>query len=112
VRERLLVAIGTGTFGAGLAFGREVFRAGRALRRVILAFGLAALTFGLAPLTFGRAARRAGFRALTLRLGRALALALARLRVFRPLALVARAFCFLPFFALAAINATRSRPVG
>jgi hypothetical protein len=42
-------------------------------------------------------------------LGRVLARTRLTLTVRRPLLFV---FCFLPFFALAAINATRKRPVG
>lgn len=97
-------ALATAFRGRGCAFGRDfAFRTfGAALRSLVFAFGAFA---ALRALDAGRDLRAFG-------LGRALGRALAGAR----LTLAARrlllfCFCLVPFFALAAINATRNGPL-
>jgi len=95
--------------GRGLAFGRDL--------AFNFAFGAFGTAFRVLAFAFrGFAALRARDAAADLRafaLGRALARLLAGARLTlaarRPLLF---GFCLVPFFALAAINATRKRPVG
>jgi hypothetical protein len=96
-----------------LAF-RALGAAFRALGAAFRVFGADFRAFGAAfrGLAFGFAALRALDAVRTRRafgLGRALAAARLTLAPRRPLLVC---FCFAPFFALAAINATRKPPVG